>query len=447
MEPSKTLNIVVVGHVDSGKSTISGAILILSGYVSELDVKAQLDDAVEHNRESWYMAYFMDINEEEKEKGKTVEMGRASFETQNKRFTLLDCPGHRNYVQNMISGAAQADVANLVISAKPGEFEAGFERDGQTKEHAMLAKALGARFIIVLVNKMDLVNWSEERFKDIKSKLEPFLIDNCHFDRQNIFWVILSGLTREGINSKVNLKQAEWYSGKCLFDLLNDLPKIPSPPVDLLRIPILDKFSSSGVLNSVCRVTSGIVKPKMECMLMPIQKQVIIQKVLNIDDKEMAYANAGETVNIHIKGIDIDELKRGYVICGKQYWCHLSFEFEAEVTVFDLPTNKVFCKGLTSVIHLHTILETIEVTGIWKNIVDSSGLVKKIPVPLIKSGETGIVRIQSERPLCLEKYEEFPDLGRFALRQATLTIASGKIIRIKPANSEILKNNSYFIKK
>lgn len=132
------------------------------------------------------VAYLMDINEEEREKGKTVEVGRATFETLHKRFTILDCPGHRNYVQNMISGAAQADVACLIISAKPGEFEAGFEKDGQTREHAMLAKFLGARYLIVAINKMDTVNWDEERFDYIKKNITPFLISSCDYQENQI---------------------------------------------------------------------------------------------------------------------------------------------------------------------------------------------------------------------------------------------------------------------
>lgn len=213
-----------IGHVDSGKSTICGNILYLSGKVNEVEVEKYKEEAKEKDRESWFMAYFMDINEEEKEKGITVEMGRASFETPKKRFTLLDCPGHRNYVQNMISGAAQADVANLVISAKVGEFESGFERDGQTREHAMLAKSLGARFLVVIINKMDTVNWSEDRFNYIKNSLETFLYTSCGFERSAVSWVAISGLTTINMKEKAAEDLMPWYKGKTLWETLDDLP-------------------------------------------------------------------------------------------------------------------------------------------------------------------------------------------------------------------------------
>jgi peptide chain release factor subunit 3 len=171
--------LIFIGHVDSGKSTISGNILYLSGKVDETEMRRFKAEAGEKDRESWYVAYIMDINEEEREKGKTIEVGRATFETENKRFTILDCPGHRNYVQNMISGAAQADVACLIVSAKPGEFEAGFEKDGQTREHAMLAKSLGAKHLVVCINKMDTVDWDKARVDYIKQNITPFLVTSC----------------------------------------------------------------------------------------------------------------------------------------------------------------------------------------------------------------------------------------------------------------------------
>lgn len=146
----------------------------------------------------WWAAYIMDLNEEERSKGKTVEMGRATFVTEKRRFTVLDCPGHKNYVQNMIEGAAQADVACLVVSARAGEFESGFEKNGQTREHAMLSRTLGAHSIIVCINKMDTCDWSQERFQYIKENLDLFLVKNCGFESHRVFWVCVEGLS--GIN-------------------------------------------------------------------------------------------------------------------------------------------------------------------------------------------------------------------------------------------------------
>ncbi|EPS65067.1 hypothetical protein M569_09712, partial [Genlisea aurea] len=171
------LNVVFIGHVDAGKSTIGGQTLFLSGQVDERTIQKYEKEAKDKNRESWYMAFIMDTNEEERVKGKTVEVGRAHFETEATRFTILDAPGHKSYVPNMISGASQADIGVLVISARKGEFETGYEKGGQTREHVQLAKTLGVTKLIVVVNKMDesTVKWSKERFDEIKLKMESFL--------------------------------------------------------------------------------------------------------------------------------------------------------------------------------------------------------------------------------------------------------------------------------
>ena len=444
-EDKEPLVAMFIGHVDCGKSTICGNIMLLSGMVNELEMEKLKIEAKEKDRESWYLAYMMDINEEEKERGKTVEMGRTSFSTKRKRFTLLDCPGHRNYVQNMISGAAQADLANLVISAKPGEFESGFEKDGQTREHAMLAKSLGAQFIIVVVNKMDTCNWSEERYNYIKNSLEPFLITNCGFQADKIYWTCISGLTNSNMKEPVAPETMPWYKGKTLWETFDDLPSISHPKSQILRIPLLDKFKERGIINTCSKIISGVVWPEMKAMVMPIQKEVVISKILDIDEKEMAYAKAGESVNLIVKGIEEDDLRRGFVICGQQYWIHVCSEFEAEVDIYQLEANVFFGKGFKSIIHLHTILEEIEVISVWKMVENEKNEMVKTKVYGLKSGEKGIARFSISKPICVEKYNEFPDLGRFALRKGTDTIASGRVSRVKPVNKETLKNNAYFL--
>lgn len=188
------VNIVFIGHVDAGKSTICGSILLMTGRVDKNELRKLEMEAKEKKRESWYLAYIMDINEEERSKGKTVEVGKAHFQTPNKRFTILDAPGHKNYVPNMIAGASQADYAALVISAKTGEFESGFEKGGQTREHAMLAKCLGVLKLVVVINKMDEDKWSQPRYDFIKEQLSPFLANSCGFDlNKDVFWVPISG--------------------------------------------------------------------------------------------------------------------------------------------------------------------------------------------------------------------------------------------------------------
>merc|ERR1711972_978036 len=171
------MNVVFIGHVDAGKSTTCGNVLLLSGCVGERVVERYMNEAKEKKRESWFLAYIMDTSDEEKARGKTVEVGRAHFETEHRRFTILDAPGHKSYVPNMIGGASQADIGVLIISARKGEFETGFERGGQTREHALLAKTLGVDKLVLAINKMDdpSVRWSQERYDEIVGKLSPFL--------------------------------------------------------------------------------------------------------------------------------------------------------------------------------------------------------------------------------------------------------------------------------
>jgi peptide chain release factor subunit 3 len=217
------LNVVFIGHVDAGKSTIGGQILYLSGMVDERAIQKFEREAKEKNRDSWYMAYIMDTNEEERAKGKTVEVGRAKFETDKTRFTVLDAPGHKNYVPNMISGASQADVGVLVISARKGEFETGFERGGQTREHAQLAKTLGVSKLLVVVNKMDdpSVEWSKDRFDEIEKKIVPFLKSCGYNTKKDVQFLPISGLLGQNMKERMQKSMCPWWDGPCLFEALD----------------------------------------------------------------------------------------------------------------------------------------------------------------------------------------------------------------------------------
>lgn len=442
-ESREPLVMIFIGHVDSGKSTICGAILQLAGIVNDMEISKLRQEAKSKGMESWYNAYVMDVNDEEKESGKTVEMGRAYFETAHKRFTILDCPGHKNFVQAMLGGAAQADVASLVISAKPGEFESGFEKEGQTREHAMLARALGCQYLVILVNKMDTVNWNEERFKYIKTNLTPFLELNCGFKPECIFWTCLSGLHSLNITEPLEPTVAPWFKSETVFRVFDALPKIKRSTNKVLRIPLLDKFKDMGAIISSCKINSGIVKPNMSCTLMPLQKPIVIAKVLDTMDQELAYAGPGDSVTLHLKGIEEDEIRRGYVICGKQFFTSLCFEFIAEVTVFELLPHLVFGPGFVCMIHLHTALEEVQIMTLDR-LEEHEGKVKKVEAKVLRSGQKGIVKFKARNLLCLEKFEEFEELGRFALRKDTITLGSGIVQKYKPAKPELLKNNYYF---
>lgn len=193
----ENLNIVLIGHVDAGKSTTGGQILLSTEQLDKRTADKYRQEAIEKNRESWWLSWALDTNAEERDKGKTIEVGHARFKTKSKQFTLLDAPGHKGFVPNMICGACQADIAVLVISARKGEFETGFERGGQTREHAMLAKTAGVRYLAVLINKMDdpTVEWSEERFNECRDKILPFLSKTCNFKKSELSFIPASSLT------------------------------------------------------------------------------------------------------------------------------------------------------------------------------------------------------------------------------------------------------------
>merc|ERR1719494_1786424 len=204
-DPRPHLNVVFIGHVDAGKSTTCGNVLVLTGHVDERTIEKYQREAKEKNRESWFLAYVMDTSEEEKAKGKTVEVGRAQFELTSKRFTILDAPGHKSYVPNMISGASQADIGVLIVSSRKGEFETGFEKGGQTREHALLAKTLGVEKLIVAINKMDdpTVEWDQKRYKEIESKLSPFL-RKTGFKSSEVHFMPCSGFTGANLKDRLD---------------------------------------------------------------------------------------------------------------------------------------------------------------------------------------------------------------------------------------------------
>ncbi|KAJ2377546.1 translation termination factor GTPase eRF3, partial [Coemansia sp. RSA 2607] len=207
------LNVIFIGHVDAGKSTLGGNILYLTEMVDKRTMEKYEREAKEAGRESWYLSWALDTNQEERAKGKTVECGRAYFETTKRRYTILDAPGHKNFVPSMLGGAAQADVGVLVISARKGEFETGFERGGQTREHALLAKTAGVRRLIVAINKMDdpTVKWDKERYDDIIAKLSPFL-RTAGYPKSDLLFMPISGFTGAGVKDRVTSDVCPWYS-------------------------------------------------------------------------------------------------------------------------------------------------------------------------------------------------------------------------------------------
>ena len=291
-------SIVFIGHVDHGKSTVCGNILLLTGQVDQRTIEKYKCEAIKNKRESWYLAYLMDQNDEEKEKGKTVEIGKANFSLEKKRYTILDGPGHVGFLPNLLLGACQADFACLVISAKEGEFEAGFEKSGSTREHALLAKSLGVSKVVILVNKMDeeSVNWSEKRFNTIRNNLFDYL-KKIGYKEDDVYWVPISGLHGDNIKVALDKTKAPWYNGPTFFEVLDNLPVLNRDNNGPLRFSILDRYKDGG-MHVMGKVESGVLKYGASYTMMPTKMPIEIQWIFNHEDNGLPYAKTGEAVRV-----------------------------------------------------------------------------------------------------------------------------------------------------
>lgn len=437
------VNIVFIGHVDAGKSTICGNILLLTNKIDKRVIETYEQEAKDKGRESWWLAYVMDENEEERQKGITVEVGRAFFETNNKRFTILDAPGHKAYVPNMISGASQAEYAALVISARISEFETGFERGGQTREHAMLAKSFGVVKLIVIINKMDdpTVNWSQDRYEQIKRDMSPYLIDVCKYNiEKDIVWVPISGITGENMIDHVSDQKAPWYTGPTLFEVFDSLPVPARNPEDPLRLPIIDKIKDQGI-TVYGKVESGQAVKGLRVIIMPIRAKGEIVEIISGQDNKFLYANPGENVKMKLKVSEEIDVVRGFVICDVHSVCHTGTEFKADVQFLELSDSKmIITAGYRCVIHLHTSIEECEVSEVIALYdVDKK---KKVKSAFARSNQRVILKIKTNNEVCLEKYTTIAQLGRFVLRDKGITVALGKIIEFTEdvENSEDVVN-------
>ncbi|KAK2714153.1 hypothetical protein QYM36_008654 [Artemia franciscana] len=327
------VNIVFIGHVDAGKSTIGGQILFLTGQVDKRTLEKYEKEAKEKNRESWYLSWALDTNLEERDKGKTVEVGRASFETDSKHFTILDAPGHKSFVPNMIGGASQADLAVLVISARKGEFETGFERGGQTREHAMLAKTAGVKHLMVLINKMDdpTVNWSEARYNECKEKLMPYLKKVGFNPQKDVTFMPASGLTGAGLKEPVGTDVCPWYSGPTFLNFIEEMAPISRMEDAPFVMPIVDRYKDMGTVV-LGKVEAGTAKLGTKLIVMPNKSQVVVDQLWS-DDDEVQEVAPGENVRIKLKGVEEEDISPGFVLCDPSNTCKTGRIFDAQVNL------------------------------------------------------------------------------------------------------------------
>lgn len=422
------LNIVLIGHVDAGKSTTGGQILISTGVIDKRTAEKCRQEAKEKNHEGWWLSYVLDLNPDERDKGKTIETGRGTFQTKNKNFTLLDAPGHKGFIPEMITGASQADVAVLVISARKGEFETGFERGGQTREHAMLAKTAGVRHLVVLVNKMDdpTVEWSEERFKECKDKLLPFLKKQCGFKDKEIFFIPASSFTGAYIKDAAP-DQCPWYQGPSLLDHLDSLPNLNIVDESSAFImPITGKHKDMGTIITG-KIESGLVTVGAKLVIMP-NKIPVEAVALFTEDNEVKSLQCGDNGRIKLKGVEEEDVSCGMVLCDSDKPCRAARAFDAQLYI--LETKSIICPGYSAVLHVHAATEEVKMTKIHYLIDKKTG--DKTKTRFAKTDQLVAVRLEClGKNVCVDKYTEFDGrLSRFTLRDEGKTVAMGKVLQI-----------------
>ena len=329
----KHVNVVFIGHVDAGKSTLCGQIMWQSGNLDERQLQKFEDDAKARNRESWKFAYAMDENEEERAKGKTVEVGRSFFATENKRYTVLDAPGHKNFVPHMIGGASQADVGVLVIAARKGEFETGFEKGGQTREHITLAKTAGVKQLICVINKMDdkTVEWSKERYDECVDKLSPFMKQAGFRPKKDVQWLPISALNGINVKETVTKDVCPWYDGASLLETLDLMP----PPERLLEYParlaIIDKFSDMGVII-MGKLQSGTITKGQKMIICPVHMPLVVQEI-EVHGQIADICEPGDNVKMKVVGpnVNIEQIEAGFIMCPVKSPCNATKTFDAQV--------------------------------------------------------------------------------------------------------------------
>ncbi|GAA5917497.1 hypothetical protein JCM8208_005176 [Rhodotorula glutinis] len=423
------LNIVFIGHVDAGKSTMGGNILYLCGMVDKRTLEKYEREAKEAGRESWYLSWALDSTSQEREKGKTVEVGRAYFETTARRYTILDAPGHKNFVPSMISGAAQADVAVLVISARKGEFETGFEKGGQTREHAMLVKTAGVSKLIVVVNKMDdpTVNWDKARYDEIVTKLSPFLKGTGYNMKTDVTFIPVSGFTGANIKEPADRKLAPWVEGPPLLSFLDDLPITDRKNNAPLMIPISEKYADMGCVV-VGKIESGKVRKGADLLLMPNKTPVQVQAIYNEMEEEVPLALSGDNIRLRLRGVEDTEISVGFVLSSPVTPVHTVTQFEAQLVILD--TKNIITAGYGAVLHVHTASEEVTLAALLHYYDKKTGRKSRRPPQFAKKGMKIVALVEAANALCIEPFSVQPALGRFTLRDEGKTVAIGRVLRV-----------------
>jgi len=422
------INLVVIGHVDSGKSTTTGHLIYKCGGIDKRTIEKFEKEANEMGKGSFKYAWVLDKLKAERERGITIDIALWKFETKKFYFTIIDAPGHRDFIKNMITGTSQADVAILMIATGQGEFEAGYAKNGQTREHALLAFTLGVKQMIVCCNKMDdkTVNYAESRYNEIKDELTKFLT-KCGYNTKTIPFVPISGWVGDNmIERSANMK---WYKGPTLLEALDAIVPPKRPSDKPLRLPLQDVYKIGGIGTvPVGRVETGIIKAGMTVTFAPADVSSEVKSV-EMHHEALESASPGDNVGFNVKGLSIKDIKRGMVAGDVKNDPPMKvFDFKAQVIVLDHP-NKIMA-GYTPVLDCHTSHIACKFNNLEASIDKRTGKTKEANPKSIKTGDAAIVEMLPSKPMCVEAFSEYPPLGRFAVRDMRKTVAVGVIKQV-----------------
>ncbi len=420
------LNLIVTGHIDNGKSTTMGHFLMDLGVVDERTIAAHGVESEKTGKgDTFKYAWVMDNIKDERERGITIDLAFQKFESAKYFFTLIDAPGHRDFIKNMITGASEADAAILVLSAKEGETDTAIAAGGQAREHAFLLKTLGVGQIIVAINKMDSVEYKEAAYKAAKEKGEK-LVKSVGYKLENVPFIPISGW--KGDNLVKKSENMPWYTGKTLLQAFDDFTLPEKPTGKPLRVPIQDVYTITGVGTvPVGRVETGIMKAGQKIIVMPSGALGEI-KSIETHHTEMPTAEAGDNIGFNLRGIEKKDIKRGDVLGTPDAPPKVAKEFKAQIIVIHHPT--AIAPGYTPVMHCHTAQVAATITEFLQRINPATGAVEEENPKFLKVGDAAIVKIRPVRPTCIETFQEFPEMGRFALRDMGATIAAGIVKEI-----------------
>jgi elongation factor 1-alpha len=422
------INLVVIGHVDAGKSTTTGHLIYKLGGIDKRVIEKYEKEAQEMGKSSFKYAWVMDKLKAERERGITIDIALWKFETPSREFTVIDAPGHRDFIKNMITGTSQADVAIVVIDSCPGGFEAGFAPDGQTKEHMLLAFTLGVRRVIVAVNKMDdkQVNYAESRFNEIRDEVRGYAkkVGYNVTDDKLVTYVPISGWTGDNMLEKSS--NMPWYKGQTLLEQLDALEPPKRPTDKPLRLPLQDVYKISGIGTvPVGRVETGVIKPGMTVVFAPSGVSTEVKSV-EMHHEQLPEAVPGDNVGFNVKNLSVKDIRRGFVCSdAKNDPAKGAENFTAQVIIMNHPGE--IKAGYAPVIDCHTAHIACKFETLQSKIDKRTGKVAEENPQALKKGDSGMVVMVPSKPLCVEAFSDYAPLGRFAVRDMRQTVAVGVI--------------------